>query len=138
MKWKFSTHLIIGILVLLTLTACSNNKQNINEQMFEEGEKLVQQYYQAAINDDDSLDKTIAQPFLKKYKKGEYGKGLYASDAEELFVESIESISLDYEVYEMNKALEKFSGEYHGSDQDRETLLKDIYKIHEEFGINYD
>lgn len=132
MRWRFGKYLAIGILALLTLTACSNNKQNINEQMFEEGQKLVQQYYQATITGDDSFSWDTANAFLSKYENKA------TSDAEKLFIDKIGAMALNFQLYGMKKASEEFSGQDQGSDWQKQKVLEIIKELHEKFGISYE
>jgi len=123
--------------LLLALVGCSqiNNKVNLDEDLFENGQKLTQYYSQAIQENEEPSDEVtkLADDFQVAYETGDY-----SSEDEELFISDIVLIKNSYELYVMAKGTENITGEDQNSEGIKIQIKDKLTEMNELFGVQYE
>ncbi|MED1902533.1 hypothetical protein P4V05_20650 [Bacillus thuringiensis] len=127
---------IYMLLFLLLLVGCgSNNKKSLEENVFKDGEALVQAYYQSANGTDKSKEIQELAPKFDEMKK----VNTFSSEDEEWFVKEIQLLKQEYALYMMEGALEYASKNTQGNKEGaKEEMMKHMKELQDEFGVVYD
>ncbi|EJV52614.1 hypothetical protein IEK_01263 [Bacillus toyonensis] len=127
---------IYMLLFLLLLVGCgSNNKKSLEENLFKDGEALVQAYYQSANGADKSKEIQELAPKFDEMKKA----NTFSSEDEEWFVKEIQLLKQEYALYMMEGALEYASKNTQGNKEGaKEEMMKHMKELQDDFGVVYD
>lgn len=127
---------IYVVLFLLLLVGCgSNNKKSLEEDVFKDGEALIQAYYQSANGTDKSKEIQELAPKFDEMEKA----NTFSSEDEEWFVKEIQLLKQEYALYMMEGALEYASKNTQGDKEGaKEEMMKHMKELQDDFGVVYD
>ncbi|PFN68714.1 hypothetical protein [Bacillus cereus] len=126
---------IYMVLFLLLLVGCgSNNKKSLEEDVFKDGEALIQAYYQSANGTDKSKEIQELAPKFDEMEKA----NTFSSEDEEWFVKEIQLLKQEYALYMMEGALEYASKNTQGDKKGaKKEMMKHMKELQDTFGIIY-
>jgi len=128
---------VISLLVFIFLLAsCGlNNKKDLDETLFKDGETLVQAYYESANGSDKSKEIQTLAPKFDEWEKNE----TFSSDNEILFIRNIQLLKQEYQLYMVEHALEYASKNMQGDKKEaKEEMMKHMKELQDTFGVVYD
>lgn len=121
------------IIFLLVVAGCSNatsaNKANLDEEVFEKGNKLAQLNY-IRINDGEVPEQYDE---LREYFEELYDKGEFSSSDEETFVTKLVYLSESVDLYFIGVVKEQM-----GEGNIKEYVEKELSELRDTFGISYE
>jgi len=117
--------------LIFMLAACSSNKLELDEDLFTDGQTLMQQYEKGLNGEDITPDESIATMFQALYDDGDF-----SSEEEELFVSQVVLLKAQYEAFLAQSGYENYSGDESGDSEDtKEQAIETINEMKDKFGM---
>lgn len=126
--------MLVLALLLVVLAGCGNNKKNLDENLFKDGEKMLQGFYDA-LNGKNASEGI--QELSQKFQQWETD-GTYSKDDEVIFIKEILLVEQEYQLYLTEYALEYASGNTQGDTKGaKEAIFNHMKELEKEYGVNY-
>ena len=128
----------LGMLLLalvLVLAGCGNNKKNLDDKLFKDGETMLQGYYDA-LNGRNASEGI--QAISEKFGQWEVD-GTYSKNDEMIFIKEILLVEQEYQLYLATYALAYASGNKEGDvNGAKEDIINHMKELEKEFGVKYE
>ena len=122
---------LASLTLIFMLAACSSNKLDLDEDLFTDGQTLMQQYEKGFNGEDVTPDESIATMFQALYDDGDF-----SSEEEELFVSQVVLLKAEYEAFLAQSGYESLAGDEAGKSEDtKEQAIETINEMKDKFGM---
>lgn len=126
--------MLVLALLLVVLAGCGNNKKSLDENLFKDGEKMLQGYYDA-LNGRNASEGI--QELSQKFQQWEVD-GTYSKDDEMIFIKEILLVEQEYQLYLTEYALEYASGNKDGDSKGAKVaIIQHMKELEETYGVQY-
>lgn len=126
--------MLLLALLLVVLAGCGNNKKNLDDNLFKDGETMLQGYYDA-LNGRNASEGI--QELSEKFGQWEVD-GTYSKDDEMIFIKEILLVEQEYQLYLATYALAYASGNKEGDvNGAKEDIINHMKELEKEFGVKY-